>query len=141
MLKPEAAFAGDRGVAAPWLLTKVLLGGGGMRALPLAGHLADRDEPRHHPVEVIRLNLQVLRDLRNGDARLLANELERLRGTRATVPPPARAARPAPATPWGRGGARSRRTARSPASAEQCGAGGLQSGDLLLELLQAAVDL
>ena len=81
-----------------------------MPALPVTLDLSLRGESREHAVQVIGLDLHRLRDLRDGDAGPLTNQLQCLR--RARVPATA-----------GRAGARR----RAPASSHT-GAGGAGSG-------------
>ncbi len=62
-----------------------------MPALTVALHLSSLNEPGHHAIQVIRLDFQLLGELRNGDSRPRANELEGLVGTSVTAATTARA--------------------------------------------------
>src|SRR6185295_10497673 len=78
-------------VAPPWRRGS----SGGVVAAALLGHFAVLDEAGHHAVDVVRLDLQLRRDLRRGDARLCLDRLEGVIGPGAAAPPaslaPARA--------------------------------------------------
>src|SRR5436190_11754772 len=112
-----------------------------MPALAVAFDLPVRDELGHHAVQVIRLDLERLGDLRNRDPRLLAHELERLVRPGAVAAAASRTAGTTTAAPARRGCSRPRRPTRSTTSAEQCGAGGLKPRYLFLERAQPLVDV
>ncbi len=68
---------------------------GRMPALSVPADLTLRHELGHHPVQVVRLDLQLLRDLRDRDPGPVANELERLVGARTAAAATARPTGPA----------------------------------------------
>src|SRR5579875_315130 len=110
-----------------------------MPALAVALYLPVFDELGHHAVQVVGLDLQRLGDLRDRDAGLVAHQLERLVGpciaTSAAAGASGATGRLTPARACAVGGARAPGAATS---AQQCRACGLQTGDLLLQLAQAA---
>ncbi len=96
-----------------------------MPALAVALDLTVGHQLGHHAVQVVRLDLQLLGDLGDGDPGLAANQLEGLIGPGVTSAATARSAGTAAAAPpLGTRGAR--RTPRSAPGSEQGGTGGLE---------------
>src|ERR1700727_286814 len=114
-----------------------------MPALTFPLHLTIGEQARHHPVQVVWLDTHLLRDLRDGDARRAAHELQRLVGTRTATTAATSPAGAATRTATGgcrRRGARSARAARSTPGADERRTCGLELGDLLLQLAETVID-
>ena len=111
---------------------------GGCPALTIARDEAFTDEPWHHAIQVVRLDLQCLGNLRDRDPGLLADQLECLVLPGAAAAASARAAWTARRRRTGRAELRSglARAARAAARlADERGASCLELGDLSLKFL------
>src|SRR5581483_10030283 len=97
-----------------------------MPSLTLALDLPVLHQLGHDPVEVIRLDLERLGDLRDGDTRAGAHQLQRLGGAGVTAAAPARAPRPTRRAACPGGTRRARWATRTTARAHQGGASGLE---------------
>jgi hypothetical protein len=80
-----------------------------MPTLTFAFDLSLGDEPGHHAIQVVWLDLERFRDLRNRDARLVSNQFECLVGARAAAAAAARAAWPTPGSSRSAGSSSRRR--------------------------------
>src|SRR3954447_8094008 len=112
-----------------------------MPALAIPLDLAVLHQLGHDAVQVVRLDLQLLGDLGNGDPRTRAHQVQGLGGTRIAGTPATRSTR-APARAAGAGGiGRAGRTAGATAAPDEGSTGSFEPDDLLLELAQSAVDV
>src|SRR5580704_11848375 len=91
-----------------------------MPTLALALYLSVAEQPGHDPVQVVRLDTHLLRDLRNRDAGLAAHELQRLVGTCTTA-------------------AATTRATRATAGPDERGARRLELRDFVLEFAESVV--
>src|SRR5580704_6676960 len=114
-----------------------------MPTLALALYLSVAEQPGHDPVQVVRLDTHLLRDLRNRDAGLAAHELQRLVGTCTTAAATTRAtwaaARAAAGGCRRRRGACSTRATRATAGPDERGARRLELRDFVLEFAESVV--
>src|SRR5690242_8717181 len=112
-----------------------------MPPLTVACDLTILHQLGHHAVEVVRLDLQRLGDLGNGDPGSGAHQLQGLSGTSVARTAAARATDTAAGAPRTVRPARSGRTAGAATRTHQGGTCGFELADLLLEFGQSAVDV